>query len=103
MVWAVEKIVVRVWVDCGAECVRVPVRSEVEYEVQEGVFVPESLSFDILYNRQLLKKRYPQLDVAEVEMAIRETVHTAILSHLGKLGLLRDSGGANENPVALEE
>ncbi len=95
MVWAVEEMVVHVRVDCGVECARVPVRAKFEFEVQDGLFVLDTLSFDILYNRRLLEKRYPQLDFAQVETAIRETVQTAILKHLKKLGLSRESGEAN--------
>ena len=82
MVWAVEEMVVHVRLDCGVECVRVPVRAKFEFEVQDGLFVQDTLSFDILYNRKLLEKRYPQLDFTRVEMAIRETVQTTILKHI---------------------
>lgn len=99
MVWAAEQMVVHVQVDCGAECTHVPVGVKLEYELQDGLFTPDTLSFDMLYKRNLLEKRYPQLDFSEVELAIRETVQSAILSYLRASGLLRGSGTTNEKPA----
>lgn len=99
MVWAAEQMVVHVQVDCGVECARVPVRVKFEYEVQDGLFTPDTLSFDMLYNRNLLEKRYPQLGLSEVELANQETVQSAILSHLRASGLPRGSGTTNEKPA----
>jgi hypothetical protein len=96
MVWAAEQMVVHVRVDCGAECAHVPVRVKLEYEVQDGLFTPDTLSFGLLCNRNLLEKRYPQLDLSEVELAMRETVQSAILSDLRATGFLRGSGTTNE-------
>jgi hypothetical protein len=62
-------MIVRVRVDCGVDCARVPVKAKVEYEVQNRMLTLDTLFFDILYKRKLLEKRYPQLDVSEVEMS----------------------------------
>ena len=101
MVWAAEQMVVHVRADCGVECARVPVRVKFEYEVQDGLLTPDTLSFDLLYNRYFLEERYPQLDLSAVELAIRETVQSAILSHLRELGLMRGSDGQKAKPVGL--
>jgi hypothetical protein len=61
MVWVVEKMVIYHILDLGFESVGIPVRVKFEFEVQNGSFVPESLSTASLYNQQAVEKQYPHL------------------------------------------
>ena len=43
MVWLVEKKVVYHLLDLGFKRIEIPIRVKFEFEVKEGVFVPDSL------------------------------------------------------------
>ena len=93
MVWVVEEKVVYHLLNHASEQVRIPVRAKFEFEVKSGLFVPDTLSVETLYNKPFLRKRYPRLDVARLDMAIGETVHAAIVKHLEEAGLLGATKG----------
>jgi hypothetical protein len=59
MVWVVEKKVFYHILDMGFESVGIPVRVKFEFDVQDGNFVPDSLSIKSLYNQQAVVNRYP--------------------------------------------
>jgi hypothetical protein len=44
MAWFVEKKVVYHLLDLGFERIEIPIRVKFEFEVKEGVFVPDSLA-----------------------------------------------------------
>ena len=95
MVWVVEKKVVHHMLGLGFERVDIPVRVKFEFEVENGSFVPDSLSTHTVYNRNALERRYPGLDVGSLEDSIEKTVKKGILEHLKKCGFLEgedDSG-----------
>jgi hypothetical protein len=56
MVWAVEKKIVHHVLDMGFERVEIPVRVKFEFEVMEGILVPNTLSKEILYNQNAIKR-----------------------------------------------
>jgi hypothetical protein len=86
MVWIVEKKVVHHILGLGFERVKIPVRVTFEFEVKEGVFVPDSLSIHTLYNRSALERRYPNLDPVSMESSINSTVRQEIMAYLRDCG-----------------
>jgi hypothetical protein len=88
MVWVVEKKVAHHMLGLGFERVDIPVRVKFEFEVENGSFVPDSLSTHTVYNRKALERRYPALDVASLEDSIGKTVKKEILEHLKACGFV---------------
>jgi len=88
MVWVVEKKVVHHMLSLGFEKVDIPVRVKFEFEVEDGSFVPNSLSSHTVYNKKALERRYPALDVDSLEDSIENTVKKEILDHLRECGFL---------------
>jgi len=82
MLWVVEKKVVYHLLDLGSERVRIPVRVQFEFAVQDGSLVPDSLTRSVLYNRSLLEKYYPQLDRTRLDATIEKTVDREICTYL---------------------
>lgn len=68
--------------DLGVESVRIPVRVKFEFNLENGALVSNSLSYRLLYNRQLLEKRYPQLQPAHLDQKIDKTVRRKIYVYL---------------------
>lgn len=89
MVWVVEKKVFYHLLDLGFESIEIPVRVKFEFEIKEGLFVRDSISFQILYNRQALEKYYPNLKSECLEKAIDKTVQKGILNYLKAHGYTR--------------
>ena len=90
MVWVVEKKIVHHILDIGFERVDIPVRVKFEFEVKEGLLVPETLSKEILYNQHALKKNYPALRQTALHRAIEELVENEIMAYLRESGFLYD-------------
>ena len=61
-----------------------------EFEVKEGNLVPDSLTETMLYNKQLLERRYPRLDHASFERSIERKVDKEIQKHLQEHGFLTE-------------
>ena len=95
MVWLLEKKVVRHFVDLGFERVEIPIRVKFEFEVKEGVLIPDTLSFQTLYNKKALQNRYPRLNLASLENAIETTVNEDILEHIKECGFLKDESASD--------
>ena len=93
MVWLVGKKVIHHQLDLGCERVNIPVRVKFEFEILKGSFVTDSLSTDSLYNRQLLQKRYPQLDLISLDQSIEQLVKREIYNYINQLGLMRVDDG----------
>ena len=89
MVWLLEKKLVRHRVDLGFEIVEIPIRVKFEFEVKEVVFVPDTLSFQTLYNKKALQNRYPQLNLTSLENTIETTVNNLILEYIRECGFLK--------------
>ena len=89
MVWVLEKKVFYHILDMGFESVGIPVRVKFEFEVQEGAFVPDSLSTEHLYNLQAVEKQYPQVKTEILECDIKETIHREIEKYLIGNGFLQ--------------
>jgi len=87
MVWLVDKKVVYHFIDLGFERVTVPIRVKFEFEVKEGAFVKDSLSTETLYNRKVLEKSYPKLNMVSLEASIQKTVDEEIQTYLKECGL----------------
>ena len=90
MVWVVEKKIVHHVVDMGFERVEIPVRVKFEFEVMEGVLVPNTLTKETLYNQNAVAKRFPKLKLPFLDREIEKTVENEIMEYLGGCGLLRD-------------
>jgi hypothetical protein len=90
MVWLVEKKVFRYILDIGFERIEIPVRVKFEFEVVEGFFVPDTLTKEILYNQDAIKKRYHKIKLSSLDSAIEEMVEDEIMEYLRQCGLLQD-------------
>ena len=88
MVWLVEKKVIYHTIDTGFELVKIPISVKFEFEVKKGVFVPDTLSKEILYNDKILEKHYPNLNRYSLKKAIEDTVENKIMEYLEMNGLL---------------
>jgi len=92
MVWLLEKKVIRHFVDLGFERVEIPIRVKFEFEVRDGVLIADTLSFQTLYNKKALQKRYPHLNLTSLENAIETTVNEKILEHIKECGFQKEEG-----------
>ena len=88
MVWVLEKKVFYHILDMGFESVGIPVRVKFEFEVQDGSFVPDSLSKEHLYNLQAVKKQYPHVKSEILERDIVKTIQIEIEKYLIENGFL---------------
>jgi len=86
MVWVVEKKVFYHILDMGFESVGIPVRVKFEFEIKEGTFVPESLSFESLYNQQAVVRHYPGVKIESLQKEIQKTVQREIRKYLQDCG-----------------
>ncbi len=86
MVWIVEKKVFYHSLDLGFGRVKIPIRAKFEFEVRDGALVPDSLSKTILYNKQVLEKRYPSLDLTRLQRSIDDTVNHEIDNYFRACG-----------------
>lgn len=98
MVWIVEKKIVHHMWGLGFERVTIPVRVTFEFEVKQGAFLPNSLSSHIVYNRSILKKRYPTLNLDSLENSINKTVNREIMTYLRECGFLEEAAHPEPNP-----
>ena len=95
MVWVIEKKIVHHVLDMGFERVEIPVRVKFEFEVMEGVLVPDTLSKETLYNQNAIAKRFPMVRLPLLDREIEKTVENEIMEYLKQCGFLRDkSNGA---------
>ena len=90
MVWVLEKKVFHHFLDLGFEMVTIPVRVKFEFEVEEGVLIPNSISIQTLYNKENLEKRYPNLKLQSLDCAVDKTVQEKIHGYLKKCGYLNE-------------
>lgn len=88
MIWLVEKRVFQIGLHLGFESLKIPVRVKLEFEVKEGNLVPDSLTRTMLYNRQLLERRYPDLDQASLQRSIERKVESEIQKYLQEHGFI---------------
>jgi hypothetical protein len=86
---AFRKKNVRHRVDLGFEIVEIAIRVKFEFEVKEGVLVPDTLSFKTLYNKKVLQNRYPKLNLTLLENTIETTVNNFILEYMIECGFLK--------------
>ena len=90
MIWMVEKKVFQLVFNLGFERVEIPVRVKFEFEVKEGNLVPDSLTKTMLYNKQLLERRYPDLDQASFQASIERKADNEIQKHLQEHGYIAE-------------
>ena len=90
MIWLAEKKVFQLVFDLGFESVKIPVRVKFEFEVKEGKLVSDPLTKTILYNRQLLERRYPSLDHASFQRSIEKKVEDEIQKYLQEHGFIAE-------------
>lgn len=90
MVWVVDKKIMHYELDVGFERVDIPVRVKFEFEVREGAFVPDTLSKEILYNKDAIEKRYPNIKLSSLDRGVGEMVEDEIMEYLRQCGLVPD-------------
>lgn len=88
MVWVVEKKIFYHILDMGFESVGIPVRVKFEFDVQEGTFVPDSLSVESLYNQPAIAERYPGANLDLLDNEIQQTVQKEIRRYLRACGYM---------------
>ena len=93
MVWIAEKKVFHHFLDLGFERVGIPVRVKFQFKLTDGCLDPESLSRELLYNREALHNRFPHLDRFKLEQSIQEKVDKEILGYLRACGFLKEEDG----------
>lgn len=86
MIWMVEKKIFHHVLDLGFESVRIPVRVTFEFNLQNRTLVADSLSYQLLYNRQVLENRYPQLKAEDLDRKIQKTVKRKVYMYLKDCG-----------------
>ena len=86
MVWVVEKKIFRYILNIGPESVEIPVRVKFEFEISDGSFVLDTLTKEILYNQEVIEKRYPKIERSSLDKAIEEMVESEIMKYLGQCG-----------------
>ena len=91
MVWVVEKKVFYHILDMGYESVGIPVRVKFEFDVQEGRFLPDSLSVELLYNQQAVVRRYPGVKMDVLEKEVHTTIQREIHSYLQNRNYISDN------------
>ena len=89
IVWVLEKKVFYHILDLGFESVGIPVRFKFEFEVQDGFFVPDSLTTERLYNLQAVEKQFPGVKSDILEHDIEKTIHQEIEKYLIENGFLQ--------------
>lgn len=90
MVWMLEKKIVHYVLDMGFERVEIPVRVKFEFEVKEGVLVPDTLSKKTLYNQNAVQKHFPTVNLPLLDMEIEKKVEKEIMEYLKKCGFVPD-------------
>ncbi len=93
-----EKKVFHHFLDLGYEGVAIPIRVKFEFEVRDGQFVPDSLKFEPLYNKDALMTRYPNLNAERLENDIGATIQREIRLYLENSGFMAEDNGLHENP-----
>ena len=96
MVWVVEKKVFYHILDLGFESMGIPVRVKFEFQVKEGLFVPDSLSIESLYNKQAVVNRYPSVKKDIMDQEIDKTVRCEIRKYLKNCGYIYESTEEND-------
>ena len=96
MVWVLEKKVFYHILDMGFESVGIPVRVKFEFDVKDGKFVSDSLSFESLYNQQAVVNRYPGVKKDLLEKEIQKTVLREIRSYLQSHGYISENKEEND-------
>ena len=93
MVWLLEKKIFHHILDLGYEGVAIPIRVKFEFEVRDGQFVPGSLKYELLYNKDALLNRYPNLDDKCLHKDVEKTVKKEINTYLQNDGYLKTAAG----------
>ena len=91
MVWMVEKKIFYHILDMGFESVGIPVRVKFEFDVKEGIYVPDSLSIDSIYNQQAITKRYPGVNMVSLDNEIQKTIQREIRNYLQTSGYISEN------------
>lgn len=84
--WLLEKKIFHHILDLGYEGVAVPIRVKLEFEVRDGRYVPDSLEYQALYNKDALLNRYPNINVERLAKDIDKTVSREIRFYLERSG-----------------
>ena len=96
MVWVVEKKVFYHILDMGFESVGIPVRVKFEFDVQDGCFLPDSLSVELLYNQQAIERRYPSVKMDVLEKEVQTTINREIRNYLQNCGYINENIEEND-------
>ena len=89
MVWVVEKKIFYHILDMGFESVGIPIRVKFEFDVQDGRFLPDSLSVELLYNQQAVARRYPSVKMDVLEKEVQSTIQREIHNYLQNCGYIK--------------
>ena len=96
MVWLLDKKIFHHILDLGYEGVAIPVQVKFEFEIRDGEFVPGSLRFEPLYNKDALLSRYPNLDAENLDKEIVKTVEIGIDLYMESNGYLEPASDSDK-------
>lgn len=88
MVWVIDKKVVRYLLQSESALAEIPIRVKIEFQLEDGQFVPDTLKLETLYNKKLVCKRFPGVDGEWLDGEIEKTVDQAIDEHLRMEGYM---------------
>ena len=91
MVWLAEKKIFHYILDMGFERIEIPVRVKFEYEVKDGILLPDTLTKKMLYNQSAILDRYPNLRMPSLDNAIEEMVDSQLSDIFRQYGFLHDN------------
>jgi hypothetical protein len=94
--WLLEKKIFHHILDLGYEGVAIPIRVKFEFEVRDSWFIPDSLQYEHLYNKDALLSRYPNLDAESLYKDIVRTVEKEIHLYMESNGYLKPASDSDK-------
>ena len=82
MIAVVDKKIAKYVLQAGDVLLEIPIRISFEYTLESSTFIDGSMQRDVLFNRDAVLKRCPELDHAELDEAIDEFVDRTLEEHL---------------------
>ena len=78
MIVVIDKKVVKHLVETGGGLLEIPIRVKYEYSLENLRFIDGSMKRDYLYNRDAVKKHFPQIDGEQLDRDISATVDQSL-------------------------
>ena len=82
MVWVVDKKTVKHLLERDGKLLEIPVRVKFEYEYKDGKLVPGTIKTEKLYNQKGVVKRFPNIDINDLEEQIQQSIDRDIRDYI---------------------